>query len=346
MDRDQEQARLDAIAEAAAGWALRLDAPDASEADWSALQAWLGAAPEHRTAFDRAERVLAELTAAAPALATAYAARPPVPPVAAEVQPRRRRAVDRRARGRGPERLWRPAAGLAAAAAAALAVFATVRPPAPPAPGEVFQTAKGEDRPIALADGSRIQLNSGSRIVVRLGRDTRSVQLPEGEAAFDVAKDPTRPFLIAVGERTIRVVGTEFDVLRHNGRLQVTVRQGLVAVQAGQAEPVLLKAGDQYEQRAGDRAASIRRVDADAAFAWRQGELIYRDQSLAEVVDDLNRYFTVPVSVVGPAADLRFSGVLKIDDEDQVLRRLQGIFHVSVERRPEGTVLRGEPPRG
>ena len=332
--QERETVEGDAIA-----WLLRLDAPDATEADWLAAGAWLEAAPEHREAFDRVQRIALEVTDAGPELLKALDA----PAVAAAP---RRQPWDRRAGGRRPQpvrRIWRGAAGLVAAAAA-LVVFVVVRPPSAPTAAEVFQTAKGEDRVVQLADGSQVHLNSASRISVRLERTGRYVELTEGEAAFNVAKDPGRPFLIAAGERDIRVVGTEFGVLRHRGRLRVTVRHGVVAVQApakaAALEPVVLKAGDELDHQPGARLWTVRRVDPDAAFAWKNGDLVYRDQRLDEVVADLNRYFTTPVHVVGPAASLRFSGVLRIDSEADVVRRLEGFLPVTAEPAPNGVTLR------
>ena len=333
MNRRSEEQKREAARGEAVDWLLRLEAPQAGEADWLAFYAWMEAAPEHRDAYERVDRVSTELSGAAQDLMSALDVRDRAP------------APRRRGFGRPAQRwtrAWPAAAAGLAAAAAALVVVVAVRPP-PPVPTDVYQTAKGESRLLNLADGSHINLNSASRISVRLERGVRSVELSEGEAAFDVAKDPNRPFLIAVGDRGIRVVGTEFDVLRHDGRLRVTVRRGVVAVQAPEAgaasEPVLLRVGDQLDHQTGQALSTVRRVDPDAAFAWRTGLLVYQDQPLGAVVDDLNRYFVTPIRVAGPAADLRFSGTLKLDAEDDVIRRLQGFLKLSVERRSDGFTL-------
>jgi transmembrane sensor len=347
MTGRSEQQKQEAVADVAIAWLLRLNAPEATEADWLALQAWLKAAPENRAAYDRVEGVSHELTSAAADLLRALDA--PGPSLVPVAQPRRPLSPRRDAAHRNPwasrplrPAAWRAAGGLAAAAAA-LVLFVAVQPEAP-VPAQVYQTAKGENRLLALADGSRVHLNSGSRIAVRFDRKGRHVELTEGEAAFDVAHDTARPFLIAAGERDIRVVGTEFDVLRHEGRLRVTVRRGIVSVQSPtdvvQAEPILLKAGDELEHRSGARLWTVRRVDPDTAFAWRNGDLVYRDQRLDEVVSDLNRYFSTPLQVEGGAASLRFSGVLKIDSEDAVVRRLQAFLPLSADRGREGVTLR------
>lgn len=324
----REAAEQDAIAHL-----LRLDAPDAAESDWLAVGAWLEKSPLNRAAFDKLERLSAELSASAPELLSALDARPAAP------APRRASAPRQAAR---PLRTSRIIGALTAAAAAAVVVVGVQQIQAP-APTEVYQTAKGETRTLDLADGSHIHLNSASKVSVRLEKKGRFIELAEGEAAFDVAKDPNRPFLIAAGERDIRVVGTEFDVLRHQGRLRVTVRRGVVAVQspknAVQAEPVFLRVGDQIERHPGSRTWVVTKVDPNAAFAWRNGDLVYRDQSLSAVVEDLNRYFDTPVRVVGPAGSLRFSGVLKIDSQDAVLRRLQGFLPLSAQTDAKGVTL-------
>ena len=334
MDRRDEQ-KQEAARSEAVGWLLRLEAPQAVEADWLAFHAWLEAAPEHRDAYEQVDRVSAEFAGAAPELLRA-------------LDNRSAAAPRRRGFGRQPQRFfraWPAATGFAAtAAAAAVAVLVVGLHPPLSVPAQVYQTAKGENRAVALADGSRINLNSASRIAVRLERGARYVDLSEGEAAFDVAKDPNRPFLIAAGDRSIRVVGTEFDVLRHDGRLRVTVRRGIVAVQAPQApagaEPVLLRVGDQLDHQAGGPLSVVRHVDPNVAFAWRDGLLIYQDRPLAEVVGDLNRYFPTPIRVDGPAAEQRFSGMLKLDAEEDVVRRLQGFLQLSVEHRSDGFTLR------
>ncbi|HTK35276.1 MAG TPA: FecR domain-containing protein [Caulobacteraceae bacterium] len=318
----------------AVAWLMRLDAPDATEADWQGLADWLEAAPQNRLAFDRAERLSFEVAAASPDLIRGLDAAAPK----TEPAPRRRRRTARSV----PIGRWGWAAGLLAAACFALVMFPVLAPPA--APTEVYQTAKGETRMLILADGTRINLNSDSHISVRLEARARRVEMARGEAAFDVAHDNARPFLIAAGDRRIRVVGTEFDVLDTQGLVRVTVRRGVVGVASASAGPdaqgVLLRVGDQFEHRVGEAVSAVHKVDPEVAFAWRRGDLIYRDQPLSEIVGDLNRYFVVPVRVTGPAADLKFSGVLVIDTEEAVVARLQAFLPISVDRAADGLTLR------
>ncbi|HEY2356726.1 MAG TPA: FecR domain-containing protein [Phenylobacterium sp.] len=166
------------------------------------------------------------------------------------------------ARSTGSRRAWLAAGGLAAAATIAFAVL-----PASvflPAATQTFETAKGEHRSIKLADGSTLELNAGSRLSVTLGAYSRRVVMDEGEAVFDVAPDKPRPLIIAVGDRTLRVVGTRFDVRRRAGQLSVTVERGLVEV--GPTAPA-----------------------AGRAFRLHPGQRLDHDEGAADVVADLNQ---------------------------------------------------------
>lgn len=94
----------------------------------------------------------------------------------------------------------------------------------------IYATEIGEQRSITLEDGSSVELNSRSRIRVRFTDTQRSVELLEGQALFTVAKNPTRPFIVATGDAHVRAVGTQFDVYRKRAGTAVTVVEGRVAV--------------------------------------------------------------------------------------------------------------------
>ena len=151
------------------------------------------------------------------------------------------------------------------------------------------QTAAGQTREIALADGTRIRLNAASRITVSLDRDARRVQMADAEAVFDVAHDAKRPFLISVGDRQVRVVGTEFN-LRHRADLvDLTVRRGVVEVRpadAPQAPPTRVTVGQEFVHTAGEAGSILKVSDSDQAFAWTGGQL-YQPSSGATFKGDL-----------------------------------------------------------
>ncbi|MDB5418751.1 MAG: hypothetical protein JWP50_2170 [Phenylobacterium sp.] len=330
----------DAVAEAAAGWFVRLQGEDASGDDWLAFERWLAAAPAHARAYRRLERLWVEVEAQAPAIAAAMDA-PMVVPTdhPAPARRRARRATTPRFANR---RTWLAGAGALAASVALVVVMVAERPPAQP-PAMTYSAAPGTTRIIRLADGTQMRLNADSTLRVSLGSDARRVVLTDGEAAFDVTHDPKRPFLIAVGDRQVRVVGTEFNLRHRGGLTELTVRRGVVEVrpEAGAAPPVRVAAGQQLAHRDGAAATQVSPVDPGDAFAWTEGQLIYRDRPLSEVAADLARRFGRPISTADArTGDLRFTGVLVTDDETAVMRRLEGFAPVKAERIRGGIVLR------
>jgi transmembrane sensor len=94
----------------------------------------------------------------------------------------------------------------------------------------LYSTDTGERRSITLADGSTVDLNARSKLRVEFSKNERRVELLDGQALFQVAKDKNRPFIVASGEATVRAVGTQFDVYRKDSGTTVTVLEGRVAV--------------------------------------------------------------------------------------------------------------------
>jgi transmembrane sensor len=325
----------DGVAEAAAGWFVRLQGEDASGDDWLAFERWLAAAPAHARAYRRIERIWVEVEAQAPAIAAA------LDTVVSTPAPRRARRATPPPRF-ASRRTWLAGAGALAASLALVVVMVAERPPAQP-PATSYSAAPGTTRIIRLADGTQVRLNAASTLRVSLGSDARRVTLADGEAAFDVTHDPKRPFLIAVGDRQVRVVGTEFNLRHRGGLTELTVRRGVVEVrpEEGAAQPVRVAAGQQLAHRDGAAATRVSPVDPGDAFAWTAGQLIYRDRPLSEVAADLTRRFGRPISTADArTGDLRFTGVLVTDDETAVIHRLEGFAPVKAEQIRGGIVLR------
>jgi transmembrane sensor len=325
---DREAARA---AEKAAEWFVRLQGDDATGDDWLAFEAWLRTAPANAAAYEQLEQVwvdldeVAERTEAAPAT------------MAADRRPLRRpapRPVNRRA--------WL-AAGGALAASVALGVFVADRPRSPVY--ETYRTAAGETRTVTLADGTRIRLNAASTIRVALEKDVRRVEMADAEAAFDVAHDADRPFLIAVGDRQVRVVGTEFNLRRREGATVLTVRQGVVEVRPlddPTGTVTRLAVGQQLVHHDGAASSTVTAVEPIMAFAWTNGQLIYQDTPLSTVAADLSRRFGIPIGVADPETGrVKFTGVLVTDNVSSVLRRIEAYAPVTyVPRGGGGFILR------
>lgn len=324
IDHSDDGIRLNA----AAVWHSRLRSDAESESVWTDFTAWLEADAANRVAFDQVEALYSDLDLAVPSRQAIEHAAPASNIV---VLSGRRRFT--------PMRVG--FAGLGALAAS-LAVFVGIRLTVVSPDAVHYATKTGEMRTIALADGTTVEMNTASRLAVTFSERERHVTLDQGEVLFRVAKDGARPFLVTVGGRDVRDVGTVFNILRDHARTVVTVESGKVSVSSGDAGardmPVLLSAGDQLaaEDGAGD---AVNHVDPSQATSWRQGYLTYKEAPLSVVISDLNRYFAGRIFLADKDAGVRrFSGVLKMDDEDAVLNRLSQLLPLVVDREGDGDV--------
>jgi len=311
---------------AAADWVARLSG-EPGEADWLGFEAWLQAAPGNRGAYDRAAALWLDLDDQAAPLAALIADEDGVPP-----------GQSTRTRRQGPTLWW--SAGMSAVAVAAVTI-AALNPNRPTQP-DLYATAKGERREIILSDGTHVALNTGSSISVRMQRGSREITLAQGEAAFQVVHDASRPFVVHAGDRVMRDVGTDFDVARNDGLITVTVREGMVAVQrsSDDTRSLSLGPGSRLVHREGAAQSTVLAANTDEAFSWRSGRLVYRDRPLADIVADLNRYGEDQIKVDAAAARLRFSGVLTIDNQPAMVARLSALLPVSAARKDGVVTLR------
>jgi transmembrane sensor len=210
------------------------------------------------------------------------------------------------------------------------------------APGaQEYSTARGEQRSIVLSDGSIVQLNTLSRLIVRFDEGVRRIELPEGEALFRAAHDAARPFLVATPTATVRAIGTEFNVYSRSRDTEVAVLEGRVGVTAGAAfdrkdplaagstAPIVLGARESIVLDARGRASRAGARGPDEAVSWTRRRLVFDDAPVARVVEEFNRYNAKQLQVRDPRiAMLRISGVFDADDPDALvkyLERIQGI---------------------
>ena len=141
---------------------------------------------------------------------------------------------------------------------------------------------------------------------------SRNLELVQGEAMFEVAKDPSRPFRVRSGEITVEAIGTQFNVYRREDGVHVTVVEGTVKVEtAPVAKPqpataaVTLTAG---EEARSDRSGDVARIDTpdlEKHTAWREQRLVFRGDSLAAVAAEFNRYNQLQIVVVAPPSATR-----------------------------------------
>lgn len=328
---ERELETKEALRDEAVAWLVRVQSDAATADDWAALTEWLEGSDARLAAFEEAELIVADLAERRIEISQAL----PTPAPAVIAFPGARRTSTQ-----APRRAW-----MAGAIAASLAVL--VGGPAlwRASQGELvtYETKPGETRRIDLADGSRIMLDGGSKLSVRLGWKTRRVEMGLAQASFDVAKDPSRPFVIGVGDQAVRVVGTEFNI-RHDSRsVRVTVRRGVVEVaqRDGKGDPpTRLIVGQELRHVEGASASQVRRVQPDDAFAWSQGQLVADGETLGDIVADLNRRFPTPIRIAPEAAGRRFTGVIALDNEEAAVRLLATYASLTIDRAGGEIILR------
>jgi len=290
----------------ACGWYFRLQAEDVTPAELEAFAVWLGQGSAQDAAWQEVQALLGGLREPARAI---------------------RRAEQ--AAWRQPARRWR---AWACAAAVLLAVGLTLQnTPWLDRLRADYATGTGESRTIELADGSQLQLNTDSAVQVRMSAGERQVRLLRGEGFFEVTRDPARPFVVQSGDGWVKVLGTQFSVARRDEQTRVQVAQGKVEVSAGSGAPVYLEPGRAVEFQ-GQQLADVHGFDPASGFAWRQRQLVFRQQPLSEVVSELNRYWPGKTLVLGD--DLRqrvVSGVFEIDKPDAVIKALEYTLNLRAE---------------
>lgn len=192
--------------------------------------------------------------------------------------------------------------------------------------GADYVSAPGQIRTVTLADQSQVTLDADSAIAVDFSRGERHVQLRRGAGFFSVTHTG-EPFVVEAEKGQARVLGTQFEVRLQPHGAQVTVLSGRVGVTAQRnAEQQILTAGQQVAYGEG-AAEKLHAVDSEAQLAWRQGWLNYYKASLADVVEDLRRYYPGRILVLNDElAARRVSGSFPSKDPQAVLNSLQGVL--------------------
>ena len=312
-----------ALAEAAV-WIARLHGPGRTEATESGWRKWFGAHPDHKMAWE----VVSDKWNKSHDVPVALVH----PPVRL-----RRRVSEVRYR-------WTVVALVAVASAVIAAIVVLFWR------GEVT-TRIGEQKTLNLHDGTRIELNTETRLVVKYDAQTRQVELKSGEAYFSVAHE-SRPFVVMAGNRKVIAVGTSFTVRRDQSAddaVTVTLIEGKVAVAPINAvnglsteplpEVTVLKAGERARIRP-HAPITVDTPSMDRMTGWMRGQLIFDHTSLAEAVAELNRYGTTHISVASPeTGHIPVSGTFRISDSASFARAAAQTYNLKLLRRGDELVL-------
>lgn len=208
-----------------------------------------------------------------------------------------------------------------------------------------YVTDIGERRIVALTDGSRLSLDSDTKVDVHLTKTARLLTLDRGRARFDVAHDVTRPFMVKAGDRTVIAVGTSFSVERLGSKVLVTLIQGRVVIKdtgpsqkIGPRPAVSLTAGQELVAIA-EKPPSVAAVDVKEAAAWEAGRLVFKDEPLTEAAERINRYTQQPIAVSPRIASLRISGGFNAGDVGSFVAAVTSFFPVQATTTDDNRIL-------
>ena len=221
---------------------------------------------------------------------------------------------------------------------------------------DYFQTEIGEQQHFDLPDGSKIQLNTGSKVELVFNPKQRLIRLLEGEAKFDVAKDAHRPFTVEAGSKSFTALGTVFNVQKNQvqensaASLELLVTEGRVLIANAEEDLDVIKAAFNQESntllsgvviKAGQKAdvisqhlASIHALSDEEIqrdLAWQQGMLVFDGEPLSQVLKDISRYTEARFQIADPnTAELKVAGFFKAGDIKGMLASLEANLNIAV----------------
>jgi transmembrane sensor len=299
----------------AAAWIARLRDEQRGPEIETELREWLGRSEEHERAFNQMTRAWQ---------------------LAGRI---RMRAQTDASTSKGRSRFAPWQAALAAALVLAVITSVYWR-------DDALTTAVGQQQVRVLRDGTRVLLNTDTRIEVNYDDHFRRVRLVRGEARFDVSKRPTWPFLVSVGDQEIRALGTSFIVRRDNDQdLSVTLVDGRISVapvtangEAPQAPQVLAPGQRLVVSR--HHAPSVDQPELSRVTAWERGRVEFDATPLEEATTELNRYTTTRLLVADTdVAQLRIGGVFRAGDSEEFVKIVTAAFGLQAERNGATIVL-------
>lgn len=336
--------RSEEIEARAAQWLARRDGSDWTDQDELALEQWLDESTAHMVAFVRLETAWTE---AKRLRALAGGVGPGKVPAVAEWQLTRffdpaSSVMTHPPANRGALRgvsLW----AMAATVLIAIAVGLVRIWPA----GTSYSTPVGGLASVSMSDGSNVTLNTDSRVRLDVTKAQRVVELQQGEAFFDVARDPSRPFIVTAGSKRVVALGTKFSVRRDGNELQVFVTEGRVRVEdvastmSEQAASLVLSAGSLARAEGDALLVQQKPVpEIERQLSWRTGYLVFRDTPLAEAVAEFNRYNSQQLLIDDTrVAEIRISGKFRPTQYEAFGRLMQEGFAVRMHRVDGNIVL-------
>jgi transmembrane sensor len=395
LNQEAEQDQDVNVDEEAFRWYLRLHADECTKEDVSNYERWLERDQAHRIAYGALERELQNIWQ----ITGSFSNQP-------EINAMRKQALLRgsllneeankqtvsgaRIRGKTSSltrenklRRWIP---MALAASLLCVVFIANQDKFNIINDGIYQTEIGELQTITLDDGSRVILDTQTKVTAQYSDQLRHITLNQGQARFSVVKDSSRPFIVDVGSGKVTALGTEFVIKKESGNILVTLIEGEVSVinekLVPQVDPPELQqvALNDREVKADiqstpeyDETSTVFTTRADVknpfnsevkllpgqqvAFnstgmsqatdanlelvtSWQSGRLIFENHTLAEVLDNLNRYSKSQIMLGDDSlADIRITGVFKTGDNTRIVHTLKTYFSMRVSSDRYGNLI-------
>lgn len=359
MPQHEDIVSSDEILSEACAWVAQIDTGELSSSDIAALREWMGRSPRHAKEVKEIAALSGQL----------YVLTDMIDPISNV------KATDkalRRLRWQGQFPIKFAAALAIPVVAFALFTFSPLWMSEPPAtkPFEIaplqYQTMVGEVRNITLEDGSTLMLNTDSEIKVYYEDSERRVYLLKGEALFDVAKNPARPFIVFAGEAVAEAVGTSFSIRLKGLTTELSVVEGIVAfsnlegIMAASPSPsetltvpskvphVLVEAGQVLvsddikiaTQNFSDiTIPNVEITEIKRKLSWTEGLFEFSQTPLEEVVVEVNRYNTTKIEIADDRLrELKMGGLFRTGDVDSLLEALRGMG-IEIIYQGDGSIL-------
>lgn len=214
----------------------------------------------------------------------------------------------------------------------------------------IYETAVGEQSAIILPDGTEILLNTNSLVRATYTDQHRLLTLERGELHVRVNHEPFRPFSVIANDRIIQAVGTEFNLeITSDQRIELVVTEGSVLVSVFEGEnhlgnattpanlsapSVSVSAGEEIVLGSPEEELrTIKPEDIEIKLSWREGNLIFRGESLEEAMAEIGRYTSVEfVFLDEEAKRIRVAGLFRAGDVNELLSVLRENFNITYER--------------
>jgi len=303
-------AHMSEVRAEAAAWLARLRSDERRPEDEAGFRAWLAESNAHRQAFDTLNTVWE----------------------AAGALPR----MPRRAKAQADRRMVLASAMALVAGAGTLGIWQGVL-------AGTYATDVGEQRRVALDDGSLIVLDTDSKVRVDFAARARTVRLIRGRAHFEVARDAGRPFTVEAAGKQVVALGTAFEVSRGDGQVCVLVTKGEVAVFDPKVAGKQLVSTGGRVTLADTAPPKVDQPDLARVTAWRQGRAVFENDTLADAVAEMNRYSRRPIVIEGSdAAQMHVSGVYSTGDTEAFARSLATLLPLDVQVGAKGVTITAE----